>query len=206
MADEPNEDGAELLKLNSDPPPSGEDLDGPTKVGKISSAVWKSAMPVPTDTRPTPQSILAAADIRETDEAIRARMETETMSPPPSPAMEGGPASGEREQGSPPAVYGEGEGEGENATLLHPAAKRFPLPPPTPPPRLAPTPSIAPAAAPLGSLRPTDLLPTTPDPWSVDSDEDAAESVWERRQTLLVAIAAAVFGVLVAVAIWRWLI
>lgn len=177
MADEQEKEG--LQRLDSEPPEPGDDAyDGPTKVGQISSAVWKAAQPV----RP-PLDTLETGPPSNTDDT------------PPNGTVV-------------PQTYDSEEEDHDGATLLHPGAKPFSLPPPRIPPRVT-------ASAPLDMHPPPPMEPRVPEMVGPGPNDKAwpfapalidDEAPGDRKQAIVVALAAAIFGVIAAVLIWRWLL
>jgi hypothetical protein len=204
MADEREKDpGGEIHSRGTVPPPPGGDAyEEPTKVGEMSSALWKAV----------------SAHLAPEGHAIPERPGKSTDAPPSAKddtEKEAGPAA----DAAPPSIY-DGEDDGnDNATLLHPAAKRFALPAPSlPPARVTPMPFQKPLLQ--SSARPAPMISAMPPPheprvpemvgpgpndkaWPFAPGFVAIEAA-DRRRTLVVAGAAAFVGVLIAVIVWLW--
>lgn len=183
MADEREKDGAGLQRLDSDPPPSGsgDAYDAPTKVGEISSAIWKAAQPV-----------------RPPMETLETGPPSNTEDTPPNGAMV-------------PLAYDTEEEDHDGATLLHASAsKRFSLPPALPPPRVPPpfsTYAAPPQPPPMEPRVPEMVGPGPNDKaWPFAPGLVEPEPAGDRKQAIVVAVAAAIFGVIAAMLIWRWLL
>ncbi|HVH47388.1 MAG TPA: hypothetical protein VM925_33865 [Labilithrix sp.] len=208
MADDREKEDAEIFKVDTVPPPADTDADAysaPTKIGEVSSATWKALVPPVAGgehpLRPRVPSI-APTEAKPPMEGAPPKAPAAVPAAPEGPPRPDFDASGS----SVPLIYN-GEDEDEDGeTLLHPSAKLFSLPPPTPPPPRV-TPSIAlPAAAAPTEPRVPDIVGPEPNDtaWPFAPALVATDAKPDRRRTVVAAIAVGVVLV-VALLVWLWL-
>lgn len=226
MADEQEKDAGEIHTAGTVPPPPGGDAyDAPTRVGEMSSALWKAVtaaqLPNDVDLAPPrlpklPGSEPSLPQLPGSDPSVPVVSVNEALTSPALPEVPSDPVVPVMgKSGVPSVIDDEEEGEGDNATLLHPSALRYSLPPPNlPPARRTPPPpaydeiAAGPAIPPPMALPIPEMVGPQPNDtaWPFAPALVKPNPTGERKQAILVAAAAAIVGIFAAILIWRWLL
>jgi hypothetical protein len=197
MAQNRKEEAQEIHRVDTVPPPPDSDAySAPTKVGEIAAATWNAMLmnrDVPAPVAPPPAT----------------SSKTPTGPAPTAELVQGSASSSP--PNSVPQIYAD-EDEDNQATLLHPAAKRFVVPEPTPPPVSAAMPRPTPPApapppvVPQMAAASTDAAAWPFAPALVSSPTASAPTSNEMKRAVLLGVASFVVALLVFAAIvWLWL-
>lgn len=193
----PHDEHPELHKVDSDPPPPGGDAySAQTKVGEVSSETWKALMP----------------PVRSEEDPLRPRVPSDLapfLRPEGEPAPEAGavtpvafPAAMPLEAlpESMPRLYDQDDEDDENqATLMHPSAKLYSVPRPTPPPPRVSfyPPVVEPRVPEIVGPKPNDTA------WPFAPSMVARPERADHRRAIVVAVAA-VLAIVIALIVWLW--